>query len=297
VKKTRQPFSGVRFRVERVAQIAAGFGYFGAGGWVLGRIVLPIARLGAKDELERIRRCQRVVHRASKQLHRVLEAFSLTHVDIEAYRRAVPDGPAVVVANHPTLLDVTAFLAAHENLCAIVKGDYFRGPTLGALLRACGHIDAGEGSDLDGARVVLTSLERLEQGFSVLVFPEGTRSPVGGMHPFKRGAFDLAARARVPLLAVLVTCDPPALAKGMRWWRSVPDEPFRLQLTPLSLMDWRPWDGQSRLFRKHVQRLMREALHAWKSRNCARKVTTGAAGRPLVMQEQPSWVAGTKSEA
>lgn len=243
---------------------AVGFSYFWLGGTALGFVVLPIAARGATDRWDRVRRSQRVVRKALRHFHRFARAIDMCEVDTSAYGAAIPDGPCVVVANHPTLLDVTLFLAEHDDLCTVVKGDLFRGPFVGPLLRQCGHIDAGEGTNLDGAAAMKASLDRLEAGFKVLVFPEGTRSPEAGMHQFKRGAFDLAVRAEVPLVPVLVRSDPPALAKGVPWWRSVPREGrFRLQLTPLPVMDWSPWAGRSRLFRKHVQALLRERVEAW----------------------------------
>ena len=50
-------------------------------------------------------------------------------------------------------------------------------------------------------------------GLDVLIFPEGTRSPFGsGLQPFHRGAFEVAARANVPVVLLKLTCSPPALA-------------------------------------------------------------------------------------
>ncbi len=266
----------VAFRAERVTRIAATFGYFWAGGTALGYVILPWVARDAHDELDRIRRCQRFVKRATRHYHRVLERLSFGSVDLEAYEAVIGTEPCVIVANHPTLLDVTAFLAAHDQLCVVVKGELFRGRFVGALLRRCGHIDAGEGTELDGAAVLKAAQKRLEQGFSVLIFPEGTRSPIGGMHPFKRGAFDLATRAGVPLLPVFISCEPPAVAKGLPWWRMAPDVPFRLRLTPLSLMEWRPWEGRSREFRKHVQRLLHERRNAESRPECAEDSTVDA---------------------
>jgi 1-acyl-sn-glycerol-3-phosphate acyltransferase len=247
----------------RVAKTAVSFGYFWLGGSVLGAVVLPVVSRGAKDENERIRRCQRFVRGAIRHYHRVVERLDLGEFYTREYGEKLPDGPCVVVANHPTLLDVTLFLAEHDDICAVVKGELFRGPFVGRLLRQCGHIDAGRGTNLDGAIVVKRSMDRLEAGLKVLVFPEGTRSPVDDMHPFKRGAFDLALRAKVPLVVATIRCDPPTLMKGQPWWRGSYRERFRLRLTPLEVMDWRPWEGNSRLFRKQVQALIRQHVDAW----------------------------------
>jgi 1-acyl-sn-glycerol-3-phosphate acyltransferase len=50
------------------------------------------------------------------------------------------------------------------------------------------------------------------------VFPEGTRSPQGGLRRFRRGPFEIACRADVPVVPVLIRCEPLVLAKEMPWY-------------------------------------------------------------------------------
>ena len=61
-------------------------------------------------------------------------------------------------------------------------------------------------------------MDRIRAGRTVLVFPEGTRSPVGGLGPFQRGAAHIALNSGVPLHPVLLTCNPPALTKEQSWY-------------------------------------------------------------------------------
>jgi 1-acyl-sn-glycerol-3-phosphate acyltransferase len=51
------------------------------------------------------------------------------------------------------------------------------------------------------------------------MFPEGTRSPEAGLRPFRAGAAHIASRAGVPVVPVLVRCDPPTLLRGDAWWK------------------------------------------------------------------------------
>ena len=58
----------------------------------------------------------------------------------------------------------------------------------------------------------------LSEGVNVVVFPEGSRTPIGGeLRPFQRGAAQMAARAHAPVLPVTIDFDPPVLAKGQAW--------------------------------------------------------------------------------
>jgi 1-acyl-sn-glycerol-3-phosphate acyltransferase len=117
------------------------------------------------------------------------------------------------VANHPTLLDVVAIIAHVDDVCCVVKRPLMANPLVGPLLRACGHITVDGEDMMDGARVVDAAAQRLAEGQRVLIFPEGTRSPPGAVRSFRRGAFELARRAGVPVVPAFLRCDPPALGK------------------------------------------------------------------------------------
>jgi len=70
--------------------------------------------------------------------------------------------------------------------------------------------------------VIDACVARLAAGRSVVLFPEGSRSPEVGLRPFKRGVAHIALRSGAPILPVFLHCDPPALKKGQPWW-AVPD--------------------------------------------------------------------------
>jgi 1-acyl-sn-glycerol-3-phosphate acyltransferase len=91
---------------------------------------------------------------------------------------------------------------------------------LRGLIRAAGYVrnDAG-------ASIVRECAERLSRGRSLVVFPEGTRSPAGDLGPFQRGVARIAMEAGCDLLPVAITCEPPTLRKGQKWY-DLPERPF-----------------------------------------------------------------------
>ena len=111
---------------------------------------------------------------------------------------------------------------------------------LGALLMwsvngLCGQIPGG-GTLADNVGSLNEALERLRRGHSVLLFPEGTRSPAGGLHAFRRGAFELARRAGVPVIPIVIRAEPPGLYRGLAWYE-IPSRPIVLDvqlLAPIS---------------------------------------------------------------
>jgi 1-acyl-sn-glycerol-3-phosphate acyltransferase len=64
----------------------------------------------------------------------------------------------------------------------------------------------------------------------VILFPEGSRSPRGGLGPFKRGAAYVAEASGAPIIPVVIECDPPALMKGQAWY-ALPDRKLTFSLT------------------------------------------------------------------
>ena len=225
----------LRFLVQvfRGVLIASAFFFFWVGAVLMTWTLCPVLHLAVRDESRRWSVCRRIVRVAFRWFHAYMRALTLLDAGVLA---AVPLGPGrvVVVANHPTLVDVTAILAHFDDLCCVVKPSLIRSVFVGRLLRTCGHIDGGDGSVMAGAAVMQEAVRRIEGGLSVLVFPEGTRSPPGGMHAFRRGAFEIASRAGVPVRPLLLTCNPPALSKGLPFWRQ-PERMARLgiRMSPL----------------------------------------------------------------
>ncbi|MCW8137849.1 MAG: 1-acyl-sn-glycerol-3-phosphate acyltransferase [Planctomycetota bacterium] len=129
-----------------------------------------------------------------------------------------PPGPFVLVANHPTLLDVVLLLAAYPDVTCVVKAAWFRNPVLGHLLRQAGYLPGPDAGEEEAAPVLERMVGALREGTPVLVFPEGTRSPPGGLRRFRVGALEAARRAGVPVVPVVIACSARTLLKGQPWY-------------------------------------------------------------------------------
>jgi 1-acyl-sn-glycerol-3-phosphate acyltransferase len=103
------------------------------------------------------------------------------------------------------------------------------------------------------------ALERLRAGVPILIFPEGTRSPERRLHRFHPGAFQIAARAGVPLVPLLITCDPPTLKRGAPWY-CVPERTVELRVTQLPSLP--PSEGDAGRDAERARRVFDERLHA-----------------------------------
>lgn len=130
-------------------------------------------------------------------------------------------GPLVVVANHGSHLDPP--LLGHglgRPVAFMAKAELFRIPLLGRLIRACGAYPVNRGaSDREAIR---TATAKLQEGWAIGVFLDGTRQPDGRVNTPMPGAALLAARSGAPLLPVAILNSHRALGSGQSVPRLVP---------------------------------------------------------------------------
>ena len=219
----------------RTPLVASAFFFFWGGAVILSWFVCPALVVIIPDRVRRRRFCQRIVRRAFQLFHGYMRLLRLMKLELVGAHAERPAGAFVMVSNHPTLVDVTAILSQYDAVCCVVKTSLIRNFFVGRLLRFCGHIDGGNGEAMSGANALQEALARLDDGDGVLIFPEGTRSPRRGMSRFRRGAFELAMRANAPVWPMYVSCDPPALMRGVPIWRH-PETAGRQKLTPQPLL-------------------------------------------------------------
>jgi len=127
--------------------------------------------------------------------------------------KAERDRASVMVANHLSLLDILVLFRAFLHFKWVSKIEVFRLPLIGWNMSLNGYIKLKRG---DRASVVqmLQGCERaLADGNSIMMFPEGTRSPTGKMRDFKPGAFEIAIRTGTPIQPIMIQGTADALPK------------------------------------------------------------------------------------
>ena len=123
--------------------------------------------------------------------------------------------PYVFMPNHSSFLDVLlVFAFIPHNFRSIVKEEFFSIPLLGLTVKSSGQIPLDRNSPRKGLRSIKRAAELLRRGMSIVVFPEGTRSPDGKIHEFKTTLFVLPIRTRAPVVPVLIEGTFEALRSG-----------------------------------------------------------------------------------
>lgn len=168
-------------------------------------------------------------------------------------RERLPDGPAVILSKHQSAWETIAFRTIFPaRLSWVVKRSLFRIPFYGWALKALEEI----GIDRNAGRDALRQLERegerhLQAGRWVVIFPEGTRVPVGETASHASGGARLACRCGVPVV-------PVTLDSGMCWppgeWRKYPGT-IELEIGPAIDTTGRGASEVSRLARRWIEPL------------------------------------------
>jgi 1-acyl-sn-glycerol-3-phosphate acyltransferase len=229
-----------------------GFTFFGA---LISYVILPLAVLGLADRHERSRRARRTLGRCARLYLEVMRLGGLYRI---TQPRELPEplrrgGPAMIISNHPSLLDVMWLAALIPDAAYLAKASWFHSPFISPILRhgdhVCGPAESSDNPMMAGAVVLDAMLERLRHGTPLLVFPEGTRSPPRGIGSFHPGAFEAARRAGVPIVAVFMRLDPPTLVKGQKWY-AVPDRRVHVEISILDVVTPAPQDTARDLRRR-----------------------------------------------
>ena len=124
-----------------------------------------------------------------------------------------PKETYVMVANHQSLLDILVLFRIFRHFKWVSKIENFKIPFIGWNMRLNGYIQLKRGDRSSTAVMLRTCRENLAAGNSIMMFPEGTRSPTGRLRGFKPGAFNLAKDAKRPLLPIVVHGTASALPK------------------------------------------------------------------------------------
>jgi 1-acyl-sn-glycerol-3-phosphate acyltransferase len=216
---------------------------FGLAGCLLLLVfsVLTLGRVLPGTRQTRDARAQWLIHRTYGFLLGFMSWLGLTRIRYEGLERLRTPGPHLIVANHPTLIDFGIVISQLPQADCIVGEAWARSFWFGRVARAAGYIVNSR-----GAAVVDECAARLRAGRTVLLFPEGTRSPREGLWSFRRGAAHVALRSGFDLELVTIHCDPPALLKGQPWW-DVPDRRIEYLVRaeePVRAKN-RAWEGAS----------------------------------------------------
>ncbi|MFK2929327.1 lysophospholipid acyltransferase family protein [Dyella agri] len=245
----------------RLIATGASFVLFGLGGLVLRVLVLPLLGCLPGDTLVRRRRARDAISKAFWLHVQFMYRTRVLDFVIDGAERLGRPGQ-LVVANHPSLIDVVFLISQIRDANCVVKQGLFGNPCTRGPVRTAQYIGN------DGSMEMLErAADVLRDGQCLIVFPEGTRTVPGQPPRFHRGAASIALRGARTVTPVFITVDPPTLTKGRPWYH-IPPCRFRVRLhvgadiDPAPFRDDAPMPIASRRLNDHLHQLFLRELAA-----------------------------------
>lgn len=243
----------------RVFATGFSFAFFGFGGLVLALIVFPVVGLLSRDPIVTKRRTQLLISRVWQLFVAMMESMGILTWELHGREQLLKPG-RLIVANHPSLLDVVFLISCIPKVDCIVKPAVLHNPFMRGA-RWAGYIAERSADEL------VTDCEAsLRAGNSLLIFPEGTRTRPGQPISMRRGAAQIALAAGCEILPVTIRVAPTTLTKGEPWWH-IPDRPFHVNIVvgePIQPADFLTQATQpslaARHLTQHLERYFTESL-------------------------------------
>lgn len=193
------------------------FAAFGLGQLVLGWTIFPLILILVRDPLTRRRLGKRVIHLAFKAHILLMRVTRVLDVKLKHLERLDRPG-LLVLANHPTLIDAVFLISFLKQADCVIKSSLFENPYIRFAAKGAGYIANVE----DSLAVVEACRSSFEEGNSLLVFPEATRSQPGAERNLRRGAAQIAIRTRRDITLVIIRVSEHNLGKESHWWKVPP---------------------------------------------------------------------------
>ncbi len=187
---------------------------FGLGGMLSSLTLLPLLRFWPGNIETRNLRVQKAVHYMFKGFVAMLTWAGVIKLSCHDAHRLTEAKGMVVIANHPSLIDVVVLISLIPNAGCIVKQALWRNPFLRGVVSCAGYIPNR------GAELLLEDCkEVLARGTNLIIFPEGTRTLLGvNINEFARGAANIAIRTHADILPVVLRTNVRALSKQQPWY-------------------------------------------------------------------------------
>jgi 1-acyl-sn-glycerol-3-phosphate acyltransferase len=148
----------------------------------------------------------RVGHYYARLWGKVALLANRVKVRIEGVEHLDGKSPYIFMSNHQGYYDIFALLGhLPVQFKWLAKKELFSIPFFGWTMAAVGYISIDRGGTRNTVEAMNEAARKIRDGMSVVIFPEGSRSPDGSIQPFKKGGFTLAIKSKVPIVPIAIS--------------------------------------------------------------------------------------------
>ena len=220
--------------LRRLLATAFGFVLFGVAGVLFKLALLPYTLNSTRGDVARQLKARKLVGGVWLFFVRYLQWAGVLSVRFNGLEKLGRPGQ-LVLANHPSLLDVVLLLSHAPMLNCIVKKDVLGNPAMKSPILATGFIPNDESVEM------MEEVDAvLKGGQSLLIFPEGTRTGWDGQVKLHRGAVSIGLRSAAVITPVVIKMTPPNFKKGQPWYY-IPPQKIHYEITVGEDIDPQSW--------------------------------------------------------
>jgi 1-acyl-sn-glycerol-3-phosphate acyltransferase len=213
------------------------FVLFGIGALVVGLVLLPLVRIIPAARERKRSRARAVMRNALRLFVGVMHRLGGMAYEVRGMERLGRPGQ-LIVANHPSLIDVVFLLAFTPGAGCVVKAGLWRNPLTRSAVTLVEFIRNDSTADM-----IAAASDALRESQTLIFFPEGTRTTPHQPMVFHRSAANIALRAAACVTPVYVRCEPTTLTKAEPWHR-IPARRPRFTLVVGEDIDLQPYRSQ-----------------------------------------------------
>jgi len=215
------------FYLWRLIWTLVAFAELGIGGFILATTVIPLSTLFVRDEQTRNRRAQNIIRSSFRLYILMQQMLGVFKLEVRGGDKLSVCKGKLVVANHPTLLDIVLLMALLPDANCVVKSELWHNPLLRPVIRAAGYIR----NDYEPEVLIEKCRDVLRAGSNLIIFPEGTRSVPGKLLSFQRGFAHIATLTGAAIQPITIMCEPITLTKGQPSYRIPESRPrYRIEV-------------------------------------------------------------------
>ncbi|MGH8380514.1 lysophospholipid acyltransferase family protein [Pseudomonas sp.] len=197
----------------RLLATAASFFLFGVGGLCLQLLVFPLLACLPGDSARHRQRARHTISWLFWRFIRFMYCSGVLTYEVRGAEKLGRPGQ-MIIANHPSLIDVVFLIGLVRQANCVVKQSLFHNPF------TRGPVSSAQYISNDGSLDMLdTAVDALRSGQTLIIFPEGTRTPPDQVPAFHRGAAAIALRGAKIITPVTIRVSPTTLTKAEPWYR------------------------------------------------------------------------------
>ena len=183
------------------------FSYFGFGGLFISLISITLLKIIPVSKKIKMKWFHKVVSLFMKS---VLYTNPYLIKRVKNVGNQTFENPAIIIANHMSFLDILVVGMLHPKIVFLVNDWVYNSPVFGKAVQVAGFYPVSSGIEKGVSHLE----EKVKQGYSLMIFPEGTRSPNNKMRRFHKGAFYLMEQLNLDMIPVLIHGNSEVNPKG-----------------------------------------------------------------------------------